>query len=215
MNTKHIDHENPNTIPKILKKINPNYVTAHFGKWHIDVDPKILGYDIHDGKNGNKNGKFVNNKTQWINEFSDNPKNIFSLSEKAMDFIENQNELEKPFYLQISHYAIHSDLIMRKETYEKYNDKIKGKIHNNVGLAAMTEDLDSSIGFIMEKLKELGIEDNTYIIYSSDNGSVPIISPNKDYEISYNFPLKRGKWDAMEGGIRVPFIISGPKIKEN
>ena len=43
MNTKHIDHENPNTIPKILKKINPNYVTAHFGKWHIDVDPKILG----------------------------------------------------------------------------------------------------------------------------------------------------------------------------
>ena len=47
MNTKHINHENPITIPKILKKINPNYVTAHFGKWHIDVDPNVLGYDIH------------------------------------------------------------------------------------------------------------------------------------------------------------------------
>ena len=87
MNTNHIDHENPNTIPKILKKINPNYVTAHFGKWHINTDPSELGYDIHDGKNGNKEGKFINDKSQWKNEFSEDPKKIFSLSNKAIDFL--------------------------------------------------------------------------------------------------------------------------------
>tara|TARA_B000000477_G_scaffold110769_1_gene104488 strand:- start:2561 stop:3997 length:1437 start_codon:yes stop_codon:yes gene_type:complete len=217
MNTDHINHETDFTIPKQLKKINPYYKTAHFGKWGMDSTPKVIGYDESDGATKNKDGVFNwdSNELQWNNRFDKDPKKIFSITERSIQFIENSHNEKSPFYLQISHYAIHSDLIMRKETYEKYNDKIKGKIHNNVGLAAMTEDLDSSIGFIMEKLKELGIEDNTYIIYSSDNGSVPIISPNKDYEISYNFPLKRGKWDAMEGGIRVPFIISGPKIKEN
>ena len=53
------------------------------------------------------------------------------------------------------------------------------------------------------------------MIYTSDNGSVPIIRPRKNYEKGYNHPLKRGKWDATEGGIRVPFLISGPKIKSN
>jgi arylsulfatase A-like enzyme len=77
----------------------------------------------------------------------------------------------------------------------------------------MTEDLDTSVGYILEKLKELGIEKNTYIIYSSDNGSVPIIIPRKNYKRGYNYPLKRGKWDANEGGIRVPFIVTGPEIK--
>ena len=59
----------------------------------------------------------------------------------------------------------------------------------------------------------MGIDNNTYVIYSSDNGSVPIITPRKHYEKGYNYPLKRGKWDANEGGIRVPFIVTGPKIK--
>ena len=214
MNTKHINHENPITIPKILKKINPNYVTAHFGKWHIDVDPNVLGYDIHDGKNGNKKGKFVNNKTQWINEFSDNPKNIFSLSEKAKNFIENQNELKKPFYLQISHYAIHTNIVSKEKTFKKYQNKQKSLPTDNPGLAAMNEDLDEGLGMILDKIEELNISDNTYIIYTSDNGSVPTIPARRFYKNSINFPLSRGKWDAMEGGIRVPFIVSGPGIKQ-
>ena len=102
---------------------------------------------------------------------------------------------------------------MKKETFEKYNNKIPGETHDNIGLASMTEDLDTSIGYILEKLKELGIDKNTYVIYSSDNGSVPIIKPRRNYKKGYNHPLKRGKWDANEGGIRVPFIVTGPKIK--
>ena len=77
----------------------------------------------------------------------------------------------------------------------------------------MTYDLDQGIGILLDKIKELGIEDNTYIIYMSDNGSVPNIPGAKKYEKSYNYPLSRGKWDAFEGGVRVPLIISGPGIK--
>ena len=217
MNTEHIDHNSDFTIPKQLKKINPNYVTAHYGKWGMGSNPKTLGYDISDGPTKNQDGVFNYKlkKLQWSNTFDEDPKKIFSTTDRAIQFISNSHKKKKPFFLQISHYAIHSDLVMRKETFEKYNSKIPGEIHDNIGLASMTEDLDTSIGYILEKLKELGIEKNTYVIYSSDNGSVPIIIPRRNYEKGYNYPLKRGKWDANEGGIRVPFIITGPKIKAN
>ena len=217
MNTNHIDHNSDFTIPKQLKKINPNYKTAHYGKWGMDSNPKILGYDKSDGATKNKQGGFNydSNKLQWSNNFDEDPKKIFSITERAIRFITKSHINKNPFYLQISHYAIHSNLIMKKKTFVKYKNKGPGKIHDNIGLAAMTEDLDSSVGYILDKLKELGIDKNTYVIYSSDNGSVPVIIPRKNYTNSYNYPLKRGKWDATEGGIRVPFIITGPKIKPN
>lgn len=215
MNTEHINHDSDFTIPKQLKKINSNYRTAHYGKWGMDSSPKTLGYDISDGATKNKDGVFnyKSNKLQWSNNFDEDPKKIFSITQRAIQFISSSHKKKKPFYLQISHYAIHSDLVMKRETFEKYNSKIKGDTHDNIGLASMTEDLDTSIGYILDKLKELGIDNNTYVIYSSDNGSVPIITPRKHYEKGYNYPLKRGKWDANEGGIRVPFIVTGPKIK--
>ena len=217
MNTEHINHETNYTIPKQLKKINSNYKTAHFGKWGMDSNPKTFGYDESDGATKNKDGVFNwdSNELQWSNTIDKDPKKIFSITKRAINFIENSYKEKTPFYLQISHYAIHSDLVMRQKTFEKYRDKKPGKNHNNIGLAAMTEDLDTSIGLVLNKLKELGIENNTYIIYSSDNGSVPVIVPRKNYKKSFNHPLQRGKWDAMEGGIRVPFIISGPGISKN
>ena len=79
----------------------------------------------------------------------------------------------------------------------------------------MTEDLDdiTSAAFSYSTIK-FG-ESNTYIIYTSDNGAVPIMPPKPFYKESYNYPLSRGKWDANEGGIRVPFIVTGPKIEKN
>ena len=217
MNTDHINHETELSIPKQLKLINPKYKTAHFGKWGMDSNPETFGYDQSDGPTRNKDGVFNYNsdKLQWSNNKSDDPKKIFSMTKKAIDFIEKNKKENTPFYLQISHYAIHSDIYAREMTYEKFNIKKPGENHDNIGLASMTFDLDESVGIILDKLNELGINENTYIIYSSDNGSVPIIKPRKFYKKSYNFPLKRGKWDATEGGIRVPFIISGPKINLN
>ena len=213
MNTDHIDHEGFTSIPKALKRNNSQYRTAHFGKWGIGSNPTVLGYDVSDGPTKNKDGNFKNNKSQWQNVFKKDPKNIFSLTDRAIEFIVSSNEENKPFYLQISHYAVHTDIESKERSYARLKDKSKGAQQKNQGFAAMTFDLDEGLGILLKKVKELGIEDNTYIIYMSDNGSVPNIPGAKKYEKSYNYPLSRGKWDALEGGVRVPLIIAGPGIK--
>ena len=214
MNTDHIDHNRKLSIPKQLKKINSKYRVAHFGKWGMDSTPENIGYDMSDGPTKNKDGVFNYNSNilQWSNNESSDPKKIFSITKRAINFIEENKQNNTPFFLQISHYAIHSDIVARKETYQKFKNKNPSEIHNNLGLAAMTFDLDESVGLVLDKLEELNLTENTYVIYTSDNGSVPIITPRKNYKQSFNFPLQRGKWDAMEGGIRVPFIVAGPGI---
>ena len=213
MNTDHIDHEGFVSIPKALKKINKQYRTAHFGKWGMGSNPSILGYDESDGPTKNKDGNFDNDKSQWEHVLKNDPKNIFSLTSKAVEFISSSKKEKRPFFLQISHYAVHSNIESKEKSFDLFSDKPKGIHHKNLGFAAMTYDLDESLGILLKKIKEFGLEDNTYIIYMSDNGSVPNIPGAKKYEKSYNYPLSRGKWDAFEGGIRVPLIIAGPGIK--
>ena len=224
MNTDHIDHTTKITIPKILKKVNPKYVTAHFGKWGMGISnskmgidfgvhPSVLGYDYSDGKTANRDGGFQ--PPEWKFSTSSDPKKIYSLTQRSIAFIEKQVQSKTPFFLQLSHYAVHSNIEATKRSLEKYEKKEKGKIHNNIYFAALTEDLDDSVGILLNKLQELGIENNTYVIYCSDNGAVPTLPPRRKYNNSYNYPLSRGKWDATEGGIRIPFIVSGPNIKPN
>ena len=78
MNTEHIDHEAKLSIPKELKKINPSYNTAHFGKWGMDSTPESIGYDLSDGATKNKDGVFNynSNKLQWSNNEAVDPKKI-------------------------------------------------------------------------------------------------------------------------------------------
>ena len=215
MNTDHIDHEGFTSIPKALKKINSNYRTAHFGKWGMGSNPSVFGYDVSDGPTKNKDGNFDNNRSQWEHVFKKDPKNIFSLTDRAIEFIDSSKDEERPFYLQISHYAVHSNVESKEKSYASLKDKPIGAQQKDLGFAAMTFDLDEGLGLLLNKIKELEIEDNTYIIYMSDNGSVPNIPGAKKYEKSYNFPLSRGKWDAYEGGVRVPLIIAGPGIKHD
>ena len=224
MSTDHIDHTTEMTIPKILKKVNPKYVTAHFGKWGMGISnskmgidfgvyPSVLGYDYSDGKTANRDGGFQ--PPEWKFSTSEDPKKIYSLTRRSIAFIEQQAKSKNPFYLQLSHYAVHSNIQATKRSLEKYEKKDKGRIHKNAYFAALTEDLDDSVGILLNKLQELGITNNTYVIYCSDNGAVPTLPPKRKYKHSYNYPLSRGKWDATEGGLRIPFIVSGPKIKPN
>ena len=224
MNTDHIDHTTKMTIPKILKKVNPKYITAHYGKWGMGignskmgidfgVHPSVLGYDYSDGKTANKDGGFQ--PPEWKFSTSSDPKKIYSLTQRSIAFIEKQVQSKTPFFLQLSHYAVHSNIEATKLSLEKYEKKEKGKIHKNAYFAALTEDLDDSVGILLNKLQELGIANNTYVIYCSDNGAVPTLPPRRKYKNSYNYPLSRGKWDATEGGIRIPFIVSGPNIEPN
>ena len=106
----HADH-NQVGIPQVLKSIHESYRTAHIGKWHIDKDPSAYGYDVHDGITKNKAGGFINNKTQWHGYADKDPKLVHSLTKRAVKFMRESVEKEQPFFVQISHYAVHSDIV--------------------------------------------------------------------------------------------------------
>ena len=188
------------TIAELIRAHRPEYATAHFGKWHLGGGgPGAHGYDVHDGDTGNRNG---------LSDDPD-PKETFSVSARAAEFMEKRSATGQPFFLQVSYYAVHMPLRTLKSTEEKYTSKPTGTHHGHVAHAAMTEDLDTGVGMILDKLEELGIENETYVIYTSDNGAY--VDPYA--RITNNLPLARGKGHTWEGGIRVPLVIRGPNIE--
>jgi arylsulfatase A-like enzyme len=217
------------TIPKILKMADSNYVTAHFGKWDARYDnftPKEMGYDVSDGLTGNNTGggkKTLNKNGEdlpfkmgeaWPKAYDD-PKLIFSLTQRSGDFIEEQTKNNKPFFIQISHYAVHLAITYSQKNLDKYNKVSRGEKHFVPEFAAMTEDMDVGIGILLDKVAALGIADNTYIIFMSDNGGRTSIPIGSEQKVARNFPLRGGKGSMYEGGLRIPFVISGPGVSQN
>jgi len=198
-------------FPSIGDILRPNgYSTAHFGKWHLyGGGPEKHGYDESNGETDNKS---VNDVPEG--DKVENPKQIFSITASGISFMERQKKAGKPFFLQLSHYATHARYESRPATLKKYasnplfqqiTDKRVAK--NAIELAAMMEDLDTSIGMILKKIDDLGIASNTYVLFFSDNG---YRSWNEGAE-----PLRGGKWWIWDGGLRVPMIVSGPGIKSH
>ena len=109
-----------------------------------------------------------------------------------------------PFYLYMSHYAVHAPWEKDERFYRKYLDQ--GLSDFEATLASMIESMDKSLGDLMRKVRELGIEKNTVIIFMSDNGS-PSQCPQ-------NLPLRGHKIDPYEGGIRDPLIVKWPGVVE-
>jgi arylsulfatase A-like enzyme len=180
------------TVAELLKK--EGYATAHLGKWHLGTgSPGEHGFDVHDGATENDSGGTAQN-----------PKDIFGITGRAISFMEENRE--RPFYLQLSHYAVHSPFQSLEESAETFSKVRKGERHSDVDVAAMTFDLDASIGLLMEKMEELGLAENTYVVLMSDNGGPA--TPRS----SQNLPLAGGKGTFYEGGIRVPLMVVGPGI---
>ncbi|HCS49989.1 MAG TPA: sulfatase [Planctomycetaceae bacterium] len=211
------------TIPEALKPLG--YDSAHIGKWHMRGDPGDEGYVLHDGDTSNDPGNTLpkENNQRLPDDMSD-PKLMFSVTEKAIRFMNKQVKVGKPFYLQISHYAMHEGRECLPATREKYvqhplvqawykknntsADKINRKQDPAIWLG-MGEDLDGRIGAVLDRIEELGIEDNTYVVMISDNGY-----RHKELQLTgLTQPLHGAKWWVWQGGIRVPMIVRGPGIK--
>ena len=191
------------TIAEWFKINGLGYQTAHFGKWHIGSDgTSNHGYDEGDGDTNNNDGDNGGGAQS-------NPKQIDSLTSRSIDFMTRNVASNNPFFLQISHYSVHTTIEYRQSTYDKYLDETQrppdpNSLHTNIDYAAMTEDLDEVIGEVITAVQNLGIEENTYIVFKSDNGGARGQSDNT--------PLRLGKSFIHEGGIRTPFIIRGPGI---
>ncbi len=196
------------TIANWLSDYDAAYKSAHFGKWHLGNGGPTpggdFGFDEGDGPTANDTGD------NCVNTFStsecDDPKLIFTLANRGEDFIRRKHAAGEPFYLQLSHYAVHGGVEYTTDSKAKYDGKDADGLHQDAEYAAMTEDLDKSVGQIMDVLDELGITDETYIIFTSDNGAGGL---------SDNSPLFEGKNSVAEGGIRVPMVIAGPGITAN
>lgn len=207
---------------------NPNnYITAHFGK---GITEKLNGldYDVTDefeiySGNGNLHGDKVDIKSRKDLP-EDDPKRIYSLIKDSTKFVE-EHAGKRPFFMMVSHYAVH---VLHKAS-PKYMDKWQAKYDalpnkptkgrekyvfdkkHKVDYAAMLEEADQNLGFLMDILEKKGELDNTYIIFTSDNGSECV--PVEDDGRRYNGPLQEGKYSCFEGGLRVPFLVSGPGVK--
>ena len=203
---KNIDISGFTTLPEALKSIDPSYRTAHFGKWHLESGgPSNNGFDVGDGPTINTEGDVGD----------PDPKLTFSISQSGVDFMRESADAGQPFFLQLSYYAVHLEMHALDATHEKYRGLPTGDKHANPLYAAMTEDLDTGVGRVLEAVEELGLSGNTYIVYAVDNGAyVNYDQIRVKGEISSCEPLNKGKFWLYEGGIRVPMIVAGPGVAE-
>ena len=204
------------TIAETLK--NNGYSTSCIGKWHVCKDsiffPENQGFDENIGGSGRGHsanyfypyyGKWRMAEgypwIEWNTVKGGKPGEYLTdrLTGEALKFIEkNKNQ---PFFLYLSHYAVHTPIQAKEEILLKYKDAEpdikRGHIYPKY--AAMIESVDQSLGLILKKLKELNLSDETIIIFTSDNGG--------HGKWTSNYPFRGNKGNFYEGGIRVPLII--------
>ena len=213
------------TIAELLR--DAGYYTAHIGKWHLGeaygMDPLSQGFQDSLGLIGPLylpedhpdvvNAKFDTriDKMIWgIGQYSAtfNKSDPFAPDKYVTDYYTDEalkvieNNRNRPFFLYLSHWAIHNPLQALRSDFEQMSH-MHG--HNLQVYSAMINSLDRSVGKIVEKLKELEIYGKTLIVFTSDNGGANYIELE-----DINKPYRGWKISFFEGGIRVPYIVSWP-----
>ena len=204
------------TFAELMKPAG--YQTACIGKWDVSNRKEIIermpnaqGFDYYYGTLGaNDNGfiKFHENNTA-VGETEDMSCTIRLYTDKAIDFLENRRDPNKPFVLYLAHTMLHTII----DASPEFKGKSAGGLYGDV-----VEELDHETGRLLDKLDALGLRDNTLVIYTTDNGPW---CQSKYYENKKGHPegaifwgdpgpLRAGKGSAYEAGSRVPCIVRWP-----
>lgn len=206
------------------------YYTIHCGKAHFGAigtpgeNPLNLGFDINiAGHACGGPGSYLGEENYGAPK--DDTKNIWAvpglekyhgtdvfLSEaltcEAIAHLDSRDK-SKPFFLYMSHYAVHVPVKADKRFYQKYIDQ--GLDKRDAAYATLVEGMDKSLGDLMDYLEKNNLSDNTIIIFMSDNGGLSVEASVRSGELNtHNWPLASGKGSAYEGGIREPMIVSWP-----
>ena len=221
------------TIAEQLK--THGYQTFFAGKWHLGSEghwPEDQGFDINIGGHhrGSPPGGYY---APWINPAlkANKPGEYLTerLTEESIKFLE-QRDAAKPFLLYLSYYNIHTPIQPYKKRIEHYNAKaekmFKGETptkpehegstrmrQDNAALASMVAAVDDSVGALLGKLKELKLDQNTVVIFFSDNGGLSTRG-GKRFGPGCNLPLRASKGWLYEGGVREPTIIRAPGVTQ-
>lgn len=214
------------TIAEALK--NSGYATAIYGKWHLGYKPPLLppgqGFDEYIGSAYGDGDHFTHvdrlGNADWWHNDSLRPEKGYSvdiITDHSVNFI--QQNSRRPFFLFVSHLAIHfpwqgpedpPQRIAGKDYREEKWGIIPDRHNVKKHIRAMVESVDKSVGKIIAALRDAGIEKNTLVIFSSDNGGYTEYKSGGFRNISSNGPFRGQKGDVYEGGHRVPFIAYWP-----
>lgn len=171
--------------PELLK--SAGYATARIGKWHLGADTQGFDLSTTDGKGSLKD------------HFYGDVDVAEQLTDRALRFIEDNRE--RPFFLYVTHWDVHYPHRARQDVVDRYREKL-AKLpqdqheHFDPAYAGMIDAVDKSVGRIVAKVDELGLGENTLIVFTSDNGGVS--------NVSRLDPLRGEKGSLFEAGVRIP-----------